>query len=163
MELTVFGAARAWLFRKLVLDGAQANLDDSLGIVLYPDVAWKGVVTVRIAGRCVCSEVLKEEVSHRDTIWGSPRRKPSDAPFRRDLESSLAPVMIRLGKDFYGAAAIGRIARSADALKLRETALAQLRDQAALAEIAKADSSEHLRWAVQCAPGAPACARLQNR
>jgi hypothetical protein len=147
VRITVFGAARAWLFGQLALDGPEERPDDSVAVLLYPDVAWKGVVTVRIAGRCVCSEVLQEGAPRRDTLYGSPRRKESDAPFRSDLESSLAPAMIRLGKDLYGTAAIARMAKSADAVKLRETALAQLRDQAALAEIAKSDSDEHLRRA----------------
>ena len=150
VRITVLGAARAWLFGRLALDGSQERPDDSVAILLYPDVAWKGVVTVRIAGRCVCADVLQSVAPRRDTLYGSPRRKESDAPFRRDLEGSLAPAMIHLGKDLYGTAAIARMAKSADAVKVRETALAQLRDQAAIAEIAKRDSDEHLRWAAVC-------------
>ena len=147
VAITVFGAARAWLFRQLVLDGSQDGSDDSVAVLLYPDVAWKGVVTVRVAGRCLCAEVLQEGAPRRDILFGSPRRKESDAPFRRDLESSLAPAMLRLGKDLYGTAAITRMAIGADTPKIRETALAQVRDQATLAEIARSDSDEHLRWA----------------
>jgi len=147
VETTVFGSARAWIFSQIAVDGPRAGPAGGVGIVAYPDVAWKGVVTVRIAGRCVCSETLQEEAPRRGPIYGSLRRKPSDAPFRSDLESSLAPVMIRLGKELFGAAAIARMARNADSVKVRETALAQLRDQAALAGIARNDTNEHLRFA----------------
>jgi hypothetical protein len=148
VEMTVFGAPRAWLYGELPLDGSQAAPDDSVAVMLYSEVAWKGAVTVRIGGRCVCSEILQEQAPRRDTLYGPPRRNASEAPFRKDLESSLAPIMIRLGEDLYGAAAISRIARTAGPLKLRERAVAQLRDQDALAEIAKNESDEQLRRAV---------------
>jgi hypothetical protein len=79
VQLTVFGAARAWFFGQLVLDGSQQSPDNTVGIVLYPDVAWKGVVIVRIDEKCVSSEAFQKAAPRRDTIYGPARRKPSEA------------------------------------------------------------------------------------
>jgi len=141
----VFGAARAWLFSRRVLDAPQERPDGGPAFLLYPEVVWKGVVTVRIAGQCVCSELLQEGSPRRETLYGTLPRNASEAPFRKDLRNALTPALIRLGKDLYGTAAIARMARNAEAVKVREEALAQLRDQAALAAIAKSDSDEYLR------------------
>ena len=143
----MFGTARAWLFGQLPLDGSQDRPDDSVGILLYPDVAWKGLS--RFASP---EDASAPKLFRRQLRAATPSTDPHAGShlmhrFRRDLESSLAQVMVRMGKDLYGSEAIARLAKSADAIRVRETALAQLRDQAALAEIVKSDGDEHLRWA----------------
>ncbi len=47
VELTLLGAARAWLFGTTEFGGSLGDIDNSVGTVLYPDATWEGVVTVR--------------------------------------------------------------------------------------------------------------------
>ena len=146
VELTLLGAARAWLFGTTELGGPMEDIDNSVGMLLYPDATWEGVVTVRKAGRCIYSEPLRPATGHRLVFDNTIYHKPAQAPFRSDLASALAPVMVRLGTELYGTAAIARMATSAAAQKLRETALEKLHDQNVLGIVAKNDSSELLRW-----------------
>ena len=146
VEVTVFGAAKAWLFGAVALDGPMRGGDSGVDQVLYPDADWKGVISVRLDGRCVCAETFRSEVQRRGLMIGGSRRKPSDAPFRRDLRRTLAPVLVRIGKDLYGEDAIRSLATGANDVQIREEALAQLRDPAALAAVLQNDSSDLMRW-----------------
>jgi len=146
VELTLLGAARPWIFGRTELGGPAGDIDNNVGMLLYPDATWEGVVTVRKAGRCVYSEPLRPATGHRLVFDDTVYRKPAQAPFRSDLASALAPALVRLGTDLYGTPAIARMATGAAAQKLRETALEKLRDQNALGKVAKNDSSELLRW-----------------
>ena len=149
VRLTLVGSARAWLFTPERFDKSpqrSENTVDGPAFVLYPDVAWEGAATVRVAGHCRSSEILRPDPPERRVLFGAPRRKQSEAPFRRDLETALAPVLLRLGKDLVGDQAVALMATGADSQKLRQAALAGLRDPGALALVARNDSSDFLRW-----------------
>ncbi len=149
VRVTLFGEAKAWLYGTVVYDPQGWREDAGLDVVLYPNVDWQGVVTVAAGGHCIGSEGFRQQARQRAVIYGTGRRKPSEAPFRADLRNSLSPALVKLGVDLVGSGAIRRMALLADAPQIRGAALSLLRDPSALEAIARNDVEDEIRRKAQ--------------